>query len=76
MIIEKLNIIIIEIIFHFLKNEIDFLQYIQYQRIIFKIFIENLREYHNIINIYKNKILLIIAENDIHDSLKMNENIF
>ena len=75
MMIEKFNIIVIEIIFHFLKNEIDFLQCIQYQKAIFKIFIKDLREYHDVIDIYKNEILLIIAKDDIYDSLKMNKNI-
>ena len=76
MIIEKFNIIIIEMIFHFLKNKINLFQHIQYQRIIFKIFIEDLWEYHDIIDIYENKVLLIIIENNIHDLLKMNKNIF
>ena len=76
MMIKKFNIIIIEMIFCFLKNKIDFFQYIQYQKTIFKILIEDLREYHDIIDICKNEISSIIAENDIHDSLKMNKNIF
>ena len=76
MIIKKLNIIIIEMIFYFLKNKIDFLQYLQYQKTIFKILIKNLQEYHDIIDICESKISLIIIENDIHDSLKMSESIF
>ena len=75
MIIEKLNVVVIEMTFHLLKNETDLLQCVQYQRAMFKILIEDLREYHDIVDICKSEILSIIAENDIHDSLKMNESI-
>ena len=62
-------------IFCFLKNEIDFLQRVQYQKTMFKILIEDLREYHDVIDIYKSEISSIIAENSVYDSLKMSENI-
>ena len=74
--IKKFNIVIIKITFHFLKNKINFLQYIQYQKAIFKIFIKDLQKYHDIIDIYKSEISSIITKNDIHDSLKMSESIF
>ena len=34
--------------------------------------IKNLQEYHDIIDICENEVLLIIIKNDIYDSLKMN----
>ena len=75
MMIEKLNIVVTEMIFCFLKNEIDLFQHIQYQRIIFKILIENLREYHDVVDICESEISSIVTENDVHGSLKMSRSI-
>jgi len=69
---EELNVVVAEVTFRLLKGKTDLLQRFQYQRAMFEVLVESLREYHDVVDIREGEVPSIVAEDGVHGSLKVS----
>src|SRR5271167_1118242 len=69
---EELNVVVAEMTFCLLKGKTNLLQRFQYQRAMFKVLVESLREYHDVVDIREGEVPSIVAEDGVHGSLKVS----